>query len=101
MALVIIKQGRNMNKAQLVELVAKKTGLSKRSVSQAVELFIDTVKSELVKGRKVTMTGFGTFMLSHRSARTGVNPQTGKIIRIPEMKVPRFKAGKDLKALIK
>jgi len=90
-----------MNKAQLVELIAKKTGLSKRSVAQAMEVLIDSVKNELVRGRKVTMTGFGTFLLSHRSARTGVNPQTGKIIRIPEMKVPRFKAGKDLKAMIK
>jgi DNA-binding protein HU-beta len=90
-----------MNKAQLVELIAKKTGLSKRSVSQAMELFIDTVKGELSHGRKVTMTGFGTFLLSHRSARTGVNPQTGKIIRISAMSVPRFKAGKELKAMIK
>ncbi len=90
-----------MNKAQLVELMAKKTGLSKRSVSQAMEVFIEAVKGELSRNRKVTMTGFGTFLLSHRRARTGVNPQTGKIIKIPEMKVPRFKPGKDLKMMIK
>ena len=102
MALVIIKQGRNMNKAQLVELVAKKTGLSKRSVSQAVELFIDTVKSELVKGRKVTMTGFGTFMAKKRTARGGVNPQNpSERIQIPEVTVPKFKAGKALKDALK
>jgi len=90
-----------MNKSEAVELIAKKTNLSKKAVSDVVETLISTVKSHLVAGRKVTLTGFGTFSLTHRAARNGVNPQTGKPIRIPATKVPRFKAGKDLRALIK
>lgn len=90
-----------MNKSEAVELIAKKTNLSKKAISDVVEMLIGTVKSQLVAGRKVTLTGFGTFTLTHRAARNGVNPQTGKPIRIPATKVPRFKAGKDLRALIK
>lgn len=90
-----------MNKSQLVEFIAQKANISKKTATKAVDLFIDTVKNNLAKGQKVTITGFGTFSVSSRAARNGVNPQTGQQIRIPANKVPRFKAGKELRVLIK
>ena len=89
-----------MNKSQLVEYVAKKTNLSKRATTDAVELFLEQIKNQLAAGKKVTLTGFGTFSISKRSARNGVNPQTGKAIKIPSQKVPRFKASKELREKI-
>lgn len=90
-----------MNKSQLIELIAQKANLSKKSATKAIDLLIDTVKDNLAKGKKVTITGFGTFSVSTRAARNGVNPQTGRAIRIPASKVPRFKAGKEMRAIIK
>jgi DNA-binding protein HU-beta len=89
-----------MNKSQLIEMIAQKANLSKKSAAKAIDLFVDTVKDNLIKGKKVTITGFGTFSVSSRASRNGVNPQTGRAIRIPASKVPRFKAGKDLRKLI-
>jgi DNA-binding protein HU-beta len=90
-----------MNKSQIIELIAKKTGASKKVATQAMDVFVNTVKNELAADKNVTITGFGTFTVSKRAARNGVNPQTGKPIRIPASNVPRFKAGKSLRALIK
>lgn len=90
-----------MNKSQLIELIASKANLSKKSATKAMDLFIETVKKNLADGKKVTITGFGTFSVSARAARNGVNPQTGQPITIPATKVPRFKAGKELRVLIK
>ena len=90
-----------MNKSQLIELIANKANLSKKSATKAMDLFVETVKKNLAEGKKVTITGFGTFSVSSRAARNGVNPQTGQPITIPATKVPRFKAGKELRVLIK
>lgn len=90
-----------MNKSQLIEMIANKANLSKKSASNVIDLFIESVKKNLVENNKVTITGFGTFSVSKRAARNGVNPQTGEPIIIPATKVPRFKAGKELRALIK
>ncbi len=90
-----------MNKSQLIELIAQKANLSKKSATKAMDLFVETVKKNLAEGKKVTITGFGTFSVSARAARNGVNPQTGQPITIPATKVPRFKAGKELRVLIK
>ncbi len=90
-----------MNKSQLIELIASKANLSKKSATKAMDLFVETVKKNLAEGKKVTITGFGTFSVSSRAARNGVNPQTGQPITIPATKVPRFKAGKELRVLIK
>lgn len=90
-----------MNKSQLIEMIANKANLSKKSANNVIDLFIESVKKNLVENKKVTITGFGTFSVSSRAARNGVNPQTGKAIVIPATKVPRFKAGKELRALIK
>ena len=89
-----------MNKAELVEAMAKKAGLSKKDAEAGLNAFVDVVKKELSnkKGdKKVSLVGFGTFEVSERKARTGRNPQTGATIKIKASKSPKFKAGKALK----
>jgi DNA-binding protein HU-beta len=90
-----------MNKEQLVEKVATKTGLTKKDAMDAVNTTLDTVTASLKKGEKVTLVGFGTFLVRKRAARDGRNPQTGARIRIPAKKVPAFTAGKELKSAIR
>ena len=90
-----------MNKEQLVEKVATKTGLTKKDSMDAVNTTLDTVTASLRKGEKVTLVGFGTFLVRKRAARDGRNPQTGARIRIPAKKVPSFTAGKELKSAIR
>lgn len=90
-----------MNKSEIIELIARKANVSKSAATQAIDIFVNTVKNHLASGKNVTITGFGTFTVSKRAARNGVNPQTGNPIRIPASKVPRFKAGKSLRAIIK
>ncbi len=89
-----------MNKSQIIELIARKANLSKKTATQTMDIFVNAVKSNLTAGKSVTITGFGTFSVSARAARNGVNPQTGKPIRIPQSRVPRFKSGKALRSLI-
>ena len=86
-----------MNKTELVAAMAEKTGLSKKDAESALKAFIDTVTDELKADGKVQLVGFGTFEVAERAARTGKNPQTGKEIKIPASKAPKFKAGKALK----
>ena len=86
-----------MNKTELVDAIAKKTGLSKKDAAAAVDAFVDTVSATLKKKDKVQLVGFGTFQTSKRAARTGRNPQTGAEIKIKASTVPQFKAGKALK----
>ncbi len=90
-----------MNKEQLIERVATKTGLSKKDASAALDAILDGITGALKKGEKVTLVGFGTFTVRRRKAREGRNPQTGEKIKIPARKVPAFTAGKDLKAQVK
>lgn len=89
-----------MNKADLVVEVAKVVG-SKRRAEAAVSCVLDTIKKALKKGQTLTLVGFGTFGVSKRKARVGRNPQTGKEIKIPAKKVPKFSAGKALKDAVK
>jgi len=85
-----------MNKAQLIEAMANKAGLTKADAKKALDAFIETT-SEALKGEdRVALIGFGSFSVSTREARTGRNPQTGKPIDIPAKKVIKFKAGNDL-----
>ena len=86
-----------MNKTELVEAIAKESGLSKAASEKAVKAFVDVVSKELKKKGKVQLVGFGTFETSKRAARTGKNPQTGAALKIPAAVVPKFKAGKALK----
>ena len=89
-----------MNKAQLVDEVAKVT-CSKKEAMGAVDATLAAIKKALKKGDAVTLVGFGTFDVRKRKARTGRNPQTGKAIKIAAKKVPVFKAGKGLKDAVK
>jgi DNA-binding protein HU-beta len=90
-----------MNKADLINNIAKKSGLSKKDVETVLNGFLGEVESALTDGDKVQLIGFGTFETRKRSGRTGRNPQTGKEIQIPESKVPAFKAGNKLKEAVK
>lgn len=90
-----------MNKEELVDRIASKTGLTKKDAMDAVNTTLDTVTVTLRKGEKVTLVGFGTFLVRRLRARDGRNPQTGARIKIPAKKVPRFTPGKELKAAIK
>ena len=89
-----------MNKGELVDAVAKDAGISKAEAQAAVDSVVENVTGALKKGDKVTLVGFGTFSTSHRSAREGRNPQTGKPIKIPAKKVAKFSPGKALKDAI-
>ena len=86
-----------MNKQELVNGVAEKSGLTKKKAEEALNAVVKAVEEALVKGDKVQLIGFGTFEVKERAARTGRNPQTGKAIEIPASKNPVFKAGKPLK----
>ncbi len=89
-----------MNKAELVEALAKKTGATKKSSEASLNAFVDVVSETLKKGNKVQLVGFGTFEVRKRAARKGRNPQTGKELKIPASKAPAFKAGKALKEVV-
>ena len=86
-----------MNKTELIAAVADNAELSKKDAEKALKAFVDVVTSELKKGEKVQLVGFGTFEVSERAAREGRNPQTGKTMKIEACKAPKFKAGKALK----
>lgn len=90
-----------MNKSQLSEAVGKATGLSKKQSINAVNAVTELIAGELRRSGKVSLTGFGTFDVATRRARVGVNPRTGQRINIPATKVARFRAGKELKNMIK
>ena len=89
-----------MTKADLVTAMAKASGGSKVSAERALNAFFDGVFDALKKGRRVTIGGFGTFMVSRRAARNGRNPRTGKVIAIPACRVPRFKPSRSLKGAV-
>ncbi len=91
-----------MNKEKLKKELAKRSGLFKVQVEDVMESFVELVKERLKDGKKVTLTGFGTFSAKKRSARMGVNPRNPKErIKMPEVIVPKFKAGKNLKDHLK
>ncbi len=89
-----------MNKTDLVKAVAA-TGLTQVAAKKAVDAVIDAIKCSLKKGGAVQLIGFGTYAVVEKPARTGVNPATGEKIKIAAKKVVKFKAGKDLAALVK
>jgi len=85
-----------MNKTDLVNKIAKKTGLTKTKSNEVIDAFVSSVTESLTEGEKVTLVGFGTFTTSKREARKGRNPKTGEVINIPGKTVARFKAGSEL-----
>lgn len=86
-----------MNKNELIDAVAKSSGLSKADTAKAVDGVFDEISNSLKRGDEVRLVGFGTFSVATRAASEGRNPRTGERIRIPETKQPKFKAGKGLK----
>ena len=86
-----------MNRNDLVDAVAERTGLAKSDAARAVEALLGAVTDALRKGETVTLSGFGSFVAKTRAARTGRNPRTGETIAIPASRAPTFKAGKGLK----
>ena len=89
-----------MNKAELIDQIAKESGITKSQANEALDSFTGSIVSTLKKGDRVTLVGFGTFSVSNRAARNGRNPQTGATIKIKAKKVPKFKAGKEFSAKI-
>lgn len=87
-----------MTKSDLVAAAAQAAGVTKKDAGMVLDAVLEAVTKALKKGDSVTITGFGTFRVSQRAARTGVNPRNpGEKIKIPAMKLPAFKAGKSLK----
>jgi DNA-binding protein HU-beta len=90
-----------MTKTQLIEVIAKKLNLSKKLAATFVDTFVDAVVMGVKKEGDVRIQGFGTFKVSKRNARNGVNPRTRAKIRIPAMKLPAFKAGAEFKKAVR
>jgi len=92
---------KNVNKDALVSAISEKTELSKKDIETVIDVMIEEVTRVMKAGDKVTLTGFGTFRVSNRAAREGINPQTKEKIQIPAMTVPKFTAGKTLKEAVR
>ncbi len=90
-----------MTKAELIVKIADKANLTKANAERSLNAFIDAVEVTLVKDGKLTLTGFGTFVVENRKARKGRNPRTGQEISIPAAKVIKFRPGKLLKDAVK
>ena len=91
-----------MNKAGLIEKIAEEAAVTRKQAESMIETLVKTITTELKAGSEVTIAGFGTFLSRIRHARGGVNPQKpSERIRIPEVKVAKFKTGKNLKDALK
>jgi DNA-binding protein HU-beta len=91
-----------MNKAQLIDAIAKKANLTKADAKKALDAFVDTTTSTLKEGDKIALVGFGTFGVTKRAARKGRNPQKpNEVINIPAKNVVRFSVGSELKTAVK
>ncbi|WP_027187174.1 HU family DNA-binding protein [Desulfovibrio cuneatus] len=86
-----------MTKAELVAQLAEQIGSSKAAAEKTLEAFLASIEETLAKEGKLTLTGFGTFLVETRQARKGRNPRTGEVIEIPASKVVKFRVGKTLK----
>ncbi len=89
-----------MNRKELIDALSDKTGSSKAEADRTIGALIDIISGALKKGDNVALVGFGTFEVRKRAARTGRNPATGETLKIKASKVPAFKAGASLKALV-
>ena len=90
-----------MNKAELIKAIAEKAGLSKADAKNALDATIEVISEAMVQNDKVALIGFGTFSVSEKAERTGINPATKEKITIPAKKVVKFKAGAELTAKVK
>jgi DNA-binding protein HU-beta len=90
-----------MNKGELVAKISEDLDMTQKQVDEVVSALLEEVKSQVAKGEKITLTGFGTFQKRDRKGRTGRNPRTGEEIKIPASSVPAFSAGKQFKDTVK
>lgn len=90
-----------MNKSEIIAIVADQANLNKRQAETCIDAFLECICDGLASGEKVVISGFGTFEVRDRIARSGRNPRTGEEIVIPGQKTPAFKAGKLLKDAVK
>jgi DNA-binding protein HU-beta len=86
-----------MNKNELVQALSDETGFTKADSYKFVTAFTSVISGSLKKGKDVSIVGFGSYKVNKRKARTGRNPQTGGVIKIPAKKVPAFRPGKSLR----
>ena len=89
-----------MNKAQLIEAVSDKTGITKKKAGNVVDTITKTIADTLSKREKITLVGFGSFRVIEKKARKGINPQIRETMQIPAKKVVKFKAGKELRKAV-
>ncbi|MDR2260109.1 MAG: HU family DNA-binding protein [Azoarcus sp.] len=89
-----------MNKGEFVEALADRLDIPRAQAERALSGVLEIISEQLVKGEKIAFTGFGSFEVSKRAARTGRNPQTGATIKIAESNVPKFTAGATLKSAV-
>ena len=90
-----------MNKQAIIEAVHEKCGGTKVSAEQAVDTVVDSIVNTMKNGEEVSIAGLGIFSVKRRAARTARNPRTGEPIQVPEMNVPKFRAAKALKEIVK
>ncbi len=90
-----------MTKEELIAKMSATAGITKVAAGTALEAFTGAITTSLKKGQRVSLVNFGTFTVSKRRARTGRNPRTGEPLKIPAARVPKFSAGKELKAAVK
>jgi len=90
-----------MNKSELINELSEETTFSKMDVTRVLDSLTRVISRVLKKGEKVSITGFGSFSISYRPARKGINPATKEFINLPETKIPRFKAGKNLREVVR
>lgn len=89
-----------MNKSQLIEEIAKRSGLTQAGSRRALDALLETIGEALTEGDRVQLVGFGTFKVTDRKSREGRNPKTGDVIQIPASKTPSFTAGAELKKVV-
>lgn len=89
-----------MIKPELIQEISNKTRLSKKKIEQVVDAMLETVETEVGKGNKVLISGFGVFYSAHRKARKGINPNTKEKMDISGMQLPRFKPGTKFKRAV-
>lgn len=90
-----------MTRVEMVAVMARATGGSKAASGRALNALLASVSQTLAEGGRVSLGGFGTFVIGQRAARNGRDPRTGKVIRLPACQVPRFKASRVLKSAIR
>ena len=90
-----------MNKSELINSLSEETTFSKKDITRVLESFTRIIERTLKKGDKVSLTGFGSWWISCRPARKGINPATKQRIDLPAVNVPRFKAGKSLREIVR